>query len=137
LERVIPATQPEVFTALTEPGQVARWWGPKGFTVPRIDVDMRVGGAYRIAMQPPEGDVFHITGEFTEIDSPARLAYTFRYEEPDPDDRETMVILSFRDLGDATGLAVDQAHFATEARRSLHEQGWSDSLDRLEEIVHG
>jgi uncharacterized protein YndB with AHSA1/START domain len=137
LERVMPATQAAVFTTLTEPEQIARWWGPKGFTAPRVDVDMRVGGTYRITMQPPEGDVFHVTGEFTEIDAPASLAYTFRYEEPDPDDRATVVTISLRDLGDATRLSVDQAHFATEARRSLHEQGWTESLDRLEEILRG
>jgi hypothetical protein len=41
--------------------------------------------------------------------------------------------LSFRDLGEATALTIEQATFATEARRALHEQGWTDSLDRLEE----
>ncbi len=66
---------------------------------------------------------------------PARLAYTFRWEEPDPDDRETTVTLSLTDLGESTELALDQRAFATEARRALHEQGWMDSLTRLEEVL--
>ena len=53
-------------------------------------------------MQPPDGDVFHLSGVFREVDPPVRLAYTFRWEEPDPDDRETMVTLSLRDLGEST-----------------------------------
>jgi hypothetical protein len=43
--------------------------------------------------------------------------------------------LSFRDLGEATGLTVEQGTFATEARRALHQQGWTNSLDRLEELL--
>jgi hypothetical protein len=61
--------------------------------------------------------------------------YTFRWEEPDPDDRETVVDLSFRDLGDATDLALVQWGFATEARRALHVDGWTDSLDRLQGLM--
>jgi uncharacterized protein YndB with AHSA1/START domain len=47
-------------------------------------------------MQPPEGDSFYLTGEFREVDPPARLAYTFVWEDPDPDDVATLVVLEFR-----------------------------------------
>ncbi len=89
----------QVFRALTEPATLAQWWGPNGFTTPEIELDLRVGGAYRFGMQPPDGDLFHLAGEFLEIDPPRRLSYTFRWEEPDPDDRETVVTLSLEDLG--------------------------------------
>jgi uncharacterized protein YndB with AHSA1/START domain len=68
---------------------------PKGFTAPSIELEPHVGGSYRIAMQPPDGELFHLSGEFREVDPPARLAYTFRWEEPTPHDRETVVTLSF------------------------------------------
>ena len=132
LERVLRARREVVFGACTDPEQLAKWWGPRGFTAPSIELDLRVGGSYRIAMQPPEGDLFYLSGEFREVDSPHRLAYTFRWEEPDPDDRETVVTLSFRDLGDSTGLTLDQGPFATEGRYELHHAGWSDGLERLE-----
>jgi uncharacterized protein YndB with AHSA1/START domain len=137
LERVLPAPRSLVFRANTEPDELARWWGPTGFTAPGVEVDLRVGGRYRIAMQPPEGDLFHLSGEFREVDPPTRLAYTFRWEEPDPDDRETVVTLSLGDLGGATELIVDQGFFASEGRRSLHEQGWTEALDRLHELFSG
>jgi uncharacterized protein YndB with AHSA1/START domain len=69
------------------------------------------------------------------VDPPSRLAYTFRWEEPDADDRETTVTLSFRDLGDSTEVDFTQGTFATEARRSLHEQGWTDGFERLNELL--
>ena len=78
-------------------------------------------------MQPPDGDLFHLTGEFREVDPPARLAYTFRWEEPDPDDRETVVTLSFGDLGESTELVLSQGPFATEVT-ARPAQGRLDGL---------
>jgi uncharacterized protein YndB with AHSA1/START domain len=135
LERVLPAPRQLVFRMHTEPELLARWWGPKGFSVPSIDLDLRVGGGYRITMQPPEGDAFLLSGEFREVDPGTGLAYTFRWEPPDPDDRETVVALSLRDVRESTALTVDQGTFATEERRALHEQGWSESLGRLQELL--
>ena len=135
--RVLPAPRPLVFEACTEPDEVAKWWGPRGFTAPSVEIDLRIGGSYRIAMQPPDGDLFYLSGEFREVDPPIRLVYTFRWEDPDPDDQETVVTLSFGDLGELTDLVVAQRAFATEGRREPHEQGWTDCLDRLETLMSG
>lgn len=135
LHRELPAPREVVFRACVEPDDLAQWWGPHGFTTPAIDLDLRVGGEYRFGMQPPEGQLFHLSGEFQAIEPPARLVYTFRWEEPDPDDRVTVVDLSFRDLGDATDLVLAQSGFATEGRRALHDAGWTDGFDRLQELL--
>ena len=135
LERVVAARPPLVFRMNVEPGLFGRWFGPKGFSATVTETDLRVGGGYRVSMRPPDGDAFVIFGEFREIDPPARLAYTFVYEPPDIDDRDTLVVLSFRDVGGATALTLEHGPFATEARRALHEQGWTDSLDRLEDLL--
>lgn len=135
MKRVLPAAPSVVFGAFSEPNELAKWWGPKGFSTPRMEFDPRVGGAYRIEMQPPDGDSFHLTGEFREVDPPARLAYTFRWEDPDPDDVETLVELSFRDLGGSTEVALAQRPFKTDARRALHRDGWTDSFDKLAQLI--
>jgi len=135
IKRILRAPVSAVFRACTEPEELAKWWGPRGFTTPAIELDLRVGGRYRFAMQPPEGDLFHLTGEFREVDPPARLAYTFVWEPPDPDDRETLVTLSFRDVDGLTAVNFTQGAFASEQRRALHEQGWRESLERLQELL--
>jgi uncharacterized protein YndB with AHSA1/START domain len=131
MRRVLEATPRRVWRALTEPGQLARWWGPAGFTCPSVDLDVRVAGRYRIEMQPPHGAAFSLEGEFRDVTPPSRLAYTFRWEPPDRDDQETVATLSLTDLGGTTELMLEQRPFATRARAELHERGWSDSLDRL------
>jgi uncharacterized protein YndB with AHSA1/START domain len=136
LERDLPAPRSRVFRMHAEPDWWRRWWGPDGFTVPSIEVDLRVGGGYRIEMQPPDGAPFFLSGEFLEVEPPARLAYAFAWEEPDPDDQETVVTFSLEDLGDErTRVVVVQGPFATEARRALHTQGWTETLDHLQQLI--
>jgi uncharacterized protein YndB with AHSA1/START domain/RimJ/RimL family protein N-acetyltransferase len=135
LKREMPASPERVWQVLTEPGELAKWWGPAGFSTPAIELDLRVGGAYRFKMQPPEGDPFYLQGEFTEVDPPNRLAYTFRWEDPDPDDQETVATLTLRDLGETTELTLEQGPFATEARRELHHDGWSDGFEKIAELL--
>jgi uncharacterized protein YndB with AHSA1/START domain len=132
---VVEAPRDRVLRLLTEPAELARWWGPHGFTTPEADLDLRVGGHYRISMQPPDGDVFHLAGEFLEIDRPSRLVYTFRWEEPTPDDRETVVTLGLEAVGEATEFTLRQGPFATEERLALHREGWSDSLEKLRDLA--
>jgi uncharacterized protein YndB with AHSA1/START domain len=135
MTRVLPAAPPLVFEVFTDPDELARWWGPAGFSIPSLEFDPRVGKGYRIEMQPPEGDAFSLTGDFRVVEPPTRLAYTFRWEDPDPDDVETVVDLSFRDLGDSAEVALTQGRFKTEARRALHRDGWTDSFDKVEALL--
>ena len=135
LSRILPAPPDAVFAACVEPEELRRWWGPKGFTSPGVELDVRVGGKYRIAMQPPDGEVFFLSGEFREVRPPSRLAFTFVWEPADVDDVETVAVLDLEDLDGRTRLDLRQGAFATGARRDLHEGGWTDSLDRLEELL--
>jgi uncharacterized protein YndB with AHSA1/START domain len=136
MKRVLPAARSVVYEAFCDPSELAKWWGPEGFTTPSLEFDPRVGESYRMEMQPPEGDSFYLIGEFREVDPPARLAYTFVWEDPDPDDGETLVALAFRDLlGEATKVALIQRPFKTEARRALHRNGWTQSFDKLERLM--
>jgi uncharacterized protein YndB with AHSA1/START domain len=135
MTRVLPASPSAVFGAFSTPDRLAKWWGPAGFTVPSVDFEPRPGGRYRIEMQPPEGDPFQLVGEFREVDPPNRLAFTFVWEPPDPDDVETLVELSFADRGESTEVAFAQGAFKTEPRRELHRDGWADTFDRLEQFL--
>ena len=135
LRRLVPAPPARVFAALTRPEDVARWWGPHLFATQGVELDLRVGGRYRFTMQPPEGDRFHVSGEFLEIDPPSALAFTFRWDEPTTDDRETVVTLTLDVVGEATELALRQGDFATEERLALHRGGWGDRLDKLSALL--
>ena len=135
IERTLAGPPSLVFEFFTDAGRLARWWGPNGFSIPSLEFEPRAGTAYRIAMQPPEGAAFYLTGEFRQVDPPTRLAYTFRWEDPDPDDVANVAELSFRERGESTEVSLRQGPFKTEARRELHRAGWGDSFDKLEQLV--
>ena len=86
-------------------------------------------------MQPPDGDSFYLTGVFRVVNRPTHLSYTFRWEDPDPDDVENTVDLIFKDLGDSTNVLMTQRPFNTMARHALHQDGWTDSFDKLETLL--
>jgi uncharacterized protein YndB with AHSA1/START domain len=133
MTRVLPAPRPDVWRAMTETDELASWWGPKGFSTPNVDFDPRPGETFRIAMQPPEGELFHLHGEFREVDPPSRISYTFVWDPPDTDDRETLVTLTLAERGEATEVELTQGEFATQERLDLHDGGWTESFEKLEE----
>jgi uncharacterized protein YndB with AHSA1/START domain len=135
VERILPAGWETVYEAFTDPAELAKWWGPEGFTIPTLEFDPEAGGHYRIVMQPPDGEPFQLTGEFRDVEPPRRLAFTFAWEPADPDDVETLVALEFRDLSGATEISLAQGRFKTEARRELHRDGWGESFDKLERLL--
>jgi uncharacterized protein YndB with AHSA1/START domain len=132
LEKVLVVPPERVFAAFVDAEQLRRWWGPAGFSVPRLQFDPVEGTDYRIAMQPPTGDVFHIRGTFRAVEAPRRLIFSFIYEEPDPDDEETLVQVTFEPADSGTRVIIDQGPFKTAARLELHRQGWTDTLEQLE-----
>jgi len=136
-EWVLGAPRERVFRALTEPEDRRAWWGPAGFTTPEVDLDLRVGGRYRFTMQPPAGERFHLSGEFVEVIPPSRLVFTFRWDEPAPDDRPTVVSLGLHAVDGGTRLALHQGEFATAERLALHRAGWRDSVEKLRGLVEG
>ena len=88
-------------------------------------------------MRPPDAPEFHLTGTFHEVDPPSRLSFSFRWEPPASDDVETLAELSFRQIDTSTEVRLAQSPFMTEARCTLHRNGWSESFDRLDELLSG
>lgn len=136
LEKTLVASPERVFAAFVDAERLRHWWGPAGFTVPRLEFDCVEGTDYRIAMQPPAGAaVFHVRGTFRAVEPARRLSFTFVYEEPDPDDQETLVTVMFEPAESGTRLILDQGPFKTPARLELHREGWTETLERLERTL--
>jgi uncharacterized protein YndB with AHSA1/START domain len=85
ITRVFDAPRALVYQAWTDPKHMARWWGPKEFTNPRCDMDVRVGGAIRIDMKAPNGTVYPMPGIFTLVDPPKALAFRCGAADADGD----------------------------------------------------
>ena len=134
LRRTFAAPREKVFQAFTEAEIMKKWWGPEEFTCPTAEIDLKVGGKYRIAMKPPEGDVFYVKGTYREIKPPKRLVYTFQWEGAGMKE-ETLVTLEFHEKGDATELVLVHELFPDANARDDHNKGWESSFDCLAEAL--
>ena len=136
LTRTYSAPRDDVFRAWTEPEALKRWFAPSDeFSTPIAEVDLRVGGAYRIGMKPPDQeDMFIVVGTYREVQPPERLVFTWSWEEG-IDVGETLVTVEFRDLGDSTEVVLTHELFPNEQARDKHNEGWNGCLERLEKIL--
>ena len=134
ITRVLDAPRDLVFAAWTDARSAAQWWGPKGFTSVSCTMDARAGGAWRRVMLSPDGIKHRARGIYREVTPPERLVFTYAWEDAAGDlSHETLVTLSFRDLGEKTELTLRQELFETVAARDDHRGGWSSCLDRFAE----
>jgi len=132
ITRIFDAPRALVWKAWTERERMVQWWGPKGFTVPSFQMDMRPGGAYRVCMRGPDGADHWVQGVLREIVPQERLVYTWVWEDAEGNPgRETLTTVSFADRGNKTELTLRHALFETESARDSHRGGWSECLDRL------
>ncbi len=136
ITRIIDAPRELVFQAWTEPAHLVRWWGPHGFTTPVCEMDVRLGGTFRITMRSPEGEEYRIKGVYHEILAPERLVYTNGWDEAGRPGGESLVTLTFSDHAGRTRLTI-LTEFASVADLETFKgmgvaEGWGESLGRLE-----
>jgi uncharacterized protein YndB with AHSA1/START domain len=138
--RLFDAPREVVFRAWTDPERLKRWWGPKGFTNPVCEVDVRPGGAIRIHMRAPDGVVYPMTGVFHEIVEPERLVFSSAALDSNGEPLfEALNTVMFAEEGGKTRLTVHASVSKVKGDAAQHlagmEQGWSMSLDRLDDEV--
>ncbi|MCU1439511.1 MAG: Activator of Hsp90 ATPase 1 family protein [Rhodoglobus sp.] len=125
VERELTASPERVWSAFTTAEGLAGWMWPGAWNT-TAEVDLRVGGRYRIAS---EVSGMGVSGEFVSIDEPDRLVQTWRW---DGDDEETLVSVTLAPSGTGTALTIVHERFRTDDDRDNHLQGWNDCLDRLD-----
>jgi uncharacterized protein YndB with AHSA1/START domain len=137
VSRLINADADTVFRAWTEADQLKQWSCPESATIADAQVDLSVGGRYRIRMHGAEGQVHTAVGTYREIAPPRRLVYTWDWEEEDSRIGETLVTVEFTDLGETTDVVLTHELFPNAEAKADHEQGWTSCLNRLEQLFGG
>jgi uncharacterized protein YndB with AHSA1/START domain len=131
LSRTLDAPPERVWRALTEAGELEAWFWPREYGT-RASADARVGGRYRLEAPQRERELA-VDGEFLEVAPPRRLVLTWRWGGDDP---ASVVRIDVLGNERGSGLVLEHEGLAP-GDVAGHEQGWSDSLDRLAEHVRG
>ena len=134
LKRVFQASRERVFAAWTNPQDMDQWCAP-GPLSPKTEVDLRVGGKYRIVMYNSEDHSTMIAGgEYREIRKPERLVYTWSWEGGE-ERMESLVTVEFREKGDATEVVLTHEKLPSEESKVQHTEGWNGCLVKLEQLL--
>jgi uncharacterized protein YndB with AHSA1/START domain len=126
--RTLRAPRQLVWRCLTEPAELAQFWGPRGMTTPidGIVLELDVGGRFETLMVGDQGS-YRMVATFTEVIPPERLSWV----EPGSGMHTTS---SLTDLGDGTTeVVIHQRHVPEPMRSPEARAGFLTSLDKLDE----
>jgi uncharacterized protein YndB with AHSA1/START domain len=132
LKRRLKATPEKVFAAWTDPEKIVHWFGPAQ-TVSgsvRADMDVRVGGHYRMRFKTDDGESHEVGGEYKDVVRNERLVFSWAWHSTP--ERESLVTVTMKADGDATIMTLLHERFFDQKARDGHERGWTGTMDKLE-----
>ena len=135
LARSYPVPPQKVWRAWTDPQAIKRWWGPGGNDpVSLAELDVRVGGRFRIVFGGAEGRDHECAGVYCEVVPNRKLVFTWTWPNSTPE-RESLVTIVLRAVDGGTQLDFLHEQLFDETVRDNHRRGWSESLAKLERFL--
>jgi uncharacterized protein YndB with AHSA1/START domain len=148
ITRIFDAPRELVWKAWTDPQHFKRWWGPKDFTCPFCEMDLRVGGKYLNCMRSPEGRDYWSTGVYREIIPMERIVFTDSFADEKGNivpatyygmsadfPLEMLVTVTFAEHEGKTKLTLKHSGLPTGRDGEGAQQGWNESFDKLAESL--
>ncbi|MBL0319280.1 MAG: SRPBCC domain-containing protein [Alphaproteobacteria bacterium] len=155
ITRTVNAPRTIVFKAWSDLKILAKWWGPRGFETPVCEGNVREEGKYRMVMRSPDGVDYPIKGIYLEVEKPERLVMTQDCSEHPAawhdmvkpnrakNDKnpagELLTSVTFEEISGKTKITICIYFDTLEIRDAMLKMGmndgWSQSLDRLEEYL--
>ena len=153
ITRILNAPRERVWQAWTDPAELKKWWGPKDFTAPYIENDLRTGGTSLYAMRGPAGSEFdkdmYSGGEYLEVIPMEKIVTTDHFADEHGNkitpaqmgmpgewpEEDMKVTVTFEDAGEGkTKLTITHEGHPKDFA-DMAEAGWNQSLDKFEAIL--
>ncbi len=144
ITRIFDAPRELVWRAWTVPEHYMRWWGPKDFTSPACEIDLRVGGKYLNCMRSSDGQDYWGTGTYREVVPLERLVYTDSFADEngnvvpashygmgDDIPIEMQVTVTFEDYEGKTRMTLKHVGIPAGEMSDMTQAGWNESFDKL------
>ena len=132
----IAAPPERVFQAWIDPQQRLAWWGDdQTYRSTTLDSDLRVGGKWRTEGKGKDGKPFSVFGEYTRVDAPNALGFTWNHDFGGGGQPETHVLVELIRTSSGTHVTVTHSGFATAPERDAHNVGWQRVLGWLKSYL--
>jgi len=114
-----------------------KWWQlGYGWKLTVVEMDLRVGGQYRIGLDSAKGDAkHHVTGTFRQVTVPERLVYTWTAGDQNMRGEESIVTVEFHDKGSSSELILTHDLLVTKQEHESTYEGWLMVLDGLRRMI--
>jgi len=129
IKQTFDAPISRLFECFTLPELIQQWHSPDDSMGIAAEVDLRVGGNYRIEMTRQDGQSHVAIGQYHEIEEPNKLVYSWRWEGAEGPD--TMITVNFKQSGAQTEVELIHTGFENNDTTQHHSQGWKGIFDRL------
>jgi uncharacterized protein YndB with AHSA1/START domain len=135
LKKRLKAQPAQVFSAWTDPQKLIHWFGPNETITGsvRADLDVRVGGRFRVCFKTGDGEYHEVCGTYREVAPPSRLVFSWAWHSTP--ERESLVTLTMAKDGDGTMLTLHHEQFFDEKARDGHRHGWTGTLEKLDHYL--
>ena len=135
LTRRFRAKPEKVYAAWTDPESLIKWFATSQAKPGSLkaDLDVRVGGQYRISFTGAKGEYHEVGGVYREVVPNERLVFSWAWHSTP--ERESLVTISIKPDAGGTLLTFHHAQFADEAARDNHQRGWTEFLGNLESYI--
>jgi len=135
--RLLDAPRELVFTALTDPGHIPHWWGPRRLSTTVVRMEVKEGGIWRFLQHDAAGNAYGFHGVYHDVVRPERLVWTFEFEgTPGHVMLETVTLDDLDGKTRVTDTAVFQSVADRDAmQRAGMEEGVVESTERLGELL--
>ncbi|HEY1566287.1 MAG TPA: SRPBCC family protein [Solirubrobacteraceae bacterium] len=130
--RRVRAAREDAFDAWVDPGRLRAWFGPAGATVITVDGELAVGRAYRLRVRREDGHVDDLIWSFREIAPPERLVFGWSVGPVPAGASQTVVTITFRELGPFTEIQLDHTRVQSDPQREMFAAGWQACFAGLE-----
>lgn len=136
LTRFYPVEPEKVWRAWTDPQALRHWFKPDpSWSIPLAEVDVQVGGRYRILMKDAQGREFELTGGYRELIPHRRLVMTWNWKNQPG--HESLLTVSLRAAGKGTELELRHERYLDMDNEASHQEGWRGALDQLGALLPG
>lgn len=134
ISRVFDAPRALVFEAMTSPEHVPQWYGPRGWSLPVCEIDLRPGGSWRYVMRGPDGNEMGLGGVYREITPPERVVTTESFDDYPGESLNTLVLAEEDGKTTVTATILYESKEIRDAvRESGMQEGAAETYDRLGE----
>ena len=135
IERLFKASQQAVYEAWTQKEALTQWFAPtKEMSTIMHQMELKVGGQYRVEMLEPDGTSHMTRGEYVVLNPFEQIAFTWKWES-DEMVVDSLVTIDLIEEGDATKMILTHDRLGSQHSVDLHNEGWTGCIEQLEIFI--